>query len=457
MPPQFDTYSSLLDGSFRIQSAKNSAKHGAGSALIQNSINLFGESDQYLKSSSVLADLYVESSKDLNIKSTSGTSHVQGQRVNLTSDLESTLKSANSSMLLEAGTDCTVKAATDSTLYLTAGTKQENFTLVNANSVADYTIKSSGANATLQADNLEARVFGGSLAHVRANATKLESTLGKTEVLGATDVDIDAVNVNTSATTKATVSAPEIDVNASVLAKVEAPTVEVGLTSDNVNISALGKETNVKGNCTVAGNFTVQGTTTQVNTEQITVKDNLMVLNSASQVGRDAGILFKRNDADATADTTAMYWSEADQEFVFASTDSAHDALTVTKKDLKTVHAKNFIGDAIEMPGFKTVTFNLKDNDSVVYEFNGLKTRGCYEFIIESVLDNGAVYNYKICKSKATTDEYVAFGIHQAAESYEEISIKWEATKPPAVYHKVTKNGGSGADVAYVAKYISVN
>ena len=35
-------------------------------------------------------------------------------------------------------------------------------------------------------------------------------------------------------------------------------------------------------------------------------------------------------------DATSMYWSEADKEFVFASTESSHDALTVTKKALQT-------------------------------------------------------------------------------------------------------------------------
>ena len=85
-------------------------------------------------------------------------------------------------MLLEAGTDCTVKAAVGSTLYLAGRIKDESFFSTLCKSTADYTIKSSGANATLQADNLEARVFGGSLAHVRAGATKLESTYGKTDV-----------------------------------------------------------------------------------------------------------------------------------------------------------------------------------------------------------------------------------------------------------------------------------
>ena len=357
-------------------------------------------------------------------------------------------------MLLEAGTDCTVKAAPGNTLYLSGRVKDESFFSTLCKSTGDYTIKSSGANATLQAENLEARVFGGSLAHVKAVETKLESTSGKTYIIGKTDVDIDAVNVNTSATTKVSVSAPEVDVTASVSAKVEAPTVEVGLTSDNVNISAIGKQTTVQGNCTVAGDLTVQGTTTQVNTEQITVKDNLMVLNSASQVGKDAGLLFHRNGADATS----MYWSEADQEFVFASTESTHDSANVLKKDLQTVRAKNFVGDAIEMPGFKTFTFELADNSSTPLEFAGLKSRGVYNFQIESVADMGCVYDYKVCKGKSDSDSFNSFGVHQAAfDTNEEIAIKWEPNSPPSVYHSVLKTGGTGAMIQYVCKYLSVN
>ena len=453
MPPNYESYSSLLDGSFRIVSAKNAAKHGSGTAQIQNSIDLFGSDNQFVKSSNVAADLSVQSAKNLNLTSVA-TSHLTGQNVNLTSASDSTIKSTAGSMLLEAGTDCTVKAAAGSTLYLAGKIKQENFTSVNANSVADYTIKSSGANATLQADNLEARVYGGSLAHVRAGSAKLESTFAKTDIIGKTDVDIKAPLISSVATTKVTVSAPEVDVNASVVAKVEAPTVEVGLTSDNVNISALGKHTNIKGHCVITGDLEVKGTTTQINTQEVLVKDNLMVLNSASQVGRDAGLLFNRNGADATS----MYWSEADKEFVFASTETAHDAINVTKKELQTVRAKNFVAEKIEIDGFKTFTFELADNSSTPLEFAGLKSRGVYNFQIESLNDSGCVYDYKVCKSKTESDSFTSFGIHQAAfDTNEEIAIKWEPNRPPSVYHSVVKTGGSGAMIQYVCKYMSVN
>ena len=44
-----------------------------------------------------------------------------------------------------------------------------------------------------------------------------------------------------------------------------------------------------------------------------------------------------------------MYWSESGQEFVFASTDSTHDAIKVVKKDLQNVRAKKIIADAVEI------------------------------------------------------------------------------------------------------------
>jgi hypothetical protein len=93
MPPNYESYSSLLDGSFRIQSAKNASKHGSGTAQIQNSIDLFGSDNQFVKSSNVAADLTVQSAKNLNLTSV-GTSLLSGQNVNLTSASDSTLKCA---------------------------------------------------------------------------------------------------------------------------------------------------------------------------------------------------------------------------------------------------------------------------------------------------------------------------------------------------------------------------
>lgn len=80
-------------------------------------------------------------------------------------------------------------------------------------------------------------------------------------------------------------------------------------TSNNaaVNIGSggvLGSMTTVGGDLTVAGNLTVNGTTTSVNTETVTIEDNILLLNSnvaSTETSVDAGLLVKRyqvpNDA----------------------------------------------------------------------------------------------------------------------------------------------------------------
>ena len=66
MPP-YSTYSSSIDGSLYITSAKNSSKHGNGSALIENGVSLFGSADQYFQSTNAASDLIVDSKKVLKL------------------------------------------------------------------------------------------------------------------------------------------------------------------------------------------------------------------------------------------------------------------------------------------------------------------------------------------------------------------------------------------------------
>ena len=442
MPP-YSSYSSQLDGSLRIISANNTSKHGNGSLLVQNGVDMFGSSDQYIRSTNASADLYVSSAKNFS---------ATGTIVNVSGSSGAIFKTTSGNVELRS--DSGDAALHGSTMYLSGTAKQENFTSALATTVADYTIKSSGANATLQADNLEARVFGHSLAHIRGNqGALLESNNGNVTIHAATDINCTAVNCTTSATIKSTLSAPEVDVNASTLVKLEAPTVQIGVTADVVTISQTGKQTNVQGNMLVSGNLTVSGTTTTVDTQNVLVKDNLLVLNSASEVGKDAGLLFHRSGADSTA----MFWDESEGRFVLATTESTHDAATVVQKSYADMQLNKLVASQVEIDGFKTLSVDLADNASTPYVFAGLKSRGVYEFQVESVADGGAVYQYKICKSDSTSGSFTSFGIHQASTTDEEVSIKWDANSAPALYHKTVKTAGSGANLSYKVKYMSVN
>ena len=198
MPP-LSSYSSQLDGSLKIFAPNNTTKHGSGSILVQNGCEFYGSDDQYLKSSNVAADLYVQSAKNLN---------ANGTQVNVTGSAGAIFKASTGDVQLRA--DAGNTSVHGSILSLSGTTKNESFTSTTCNSVADYHIKSSGANATLEASNLEARVFGHSLAHVKGNqAAKLESTAGNVDVIASTNVAVSGVNCSTTATTLAKVEAPE--------------------------------------------------------------------------------------------------------------------------------------------------------------------------------------------------------------------------------------------------------
>ena len=82
-------------------------------------------------------------------------------------------------------------------------------------------------------------------------------------------------------------------------------------------------------NCIIAGNLTVQGSTINIDTQNVLVKDNVMVLNSAAAIGKDCGLLFKRSTG---LDSTAFFWDESDLSFALASTDSLQDASTLIPK-----------------------------------------------------------------------------------------------------------------------------
>ena len=73
MPPN-GFYSSSIDGSLYIASAKNAGRHGNGSALIENGVSLFGSADQYFQSTNAASDLIVDSKKVLKLAPVESTS-----------------------------------------------------------------------------------------------------------------------------------------------------------------------------------------------------------------------------------------------------------------------------------------------------------------------------------------------------------------------------------------------
>jgi hypothetical protein len=207
----------------------------------------------------------------------------------------------------------------------------------------------------------------------------------------------------------------------------------------------------------IAGNLTVQGTTTQVDSEQILIKDNLMVLNSTGLENKDSGLLFKRQTG---VDNEAFFYDESDNTFVLATTESLHDSATVTVKSLSKLKCAGIVSDApISQPGLATTTVDLAGDSATPVSIPGVTaTRGADEFIIESDSDlhpTGSVYNYKIVKNSAASASYASFGVHQAGDSNEQVYVSWAAGEAPKLYHKDLN--ASASPIKYNIKYMRVN
>jgi hypothetical protein len=392
------------------------------------------------------------STGDYFIKSISGVATLlaEGSEARVFGNTLAHLRGTSAVKVESTSGNATVQAS--GTVYLIGTSKEETFTSVNATSSANYVVHSTAGDAKFESDTKDVKLYGKTLAHVRGtDSVKIESTAGDIKLISYTSVDSTAPTISSTATTSVSLGAPTINVVAATLSKVEAPTVEVGKTSDVVTISQLGKATNVKGNltvdgtttstgdvsmlgnCSINGNLTVTGSTTNVSTQNLLVQDNIIVLNSASAAGKDAGLLFTRASG---LDSTSLFWDESELSFVLASTKSTQDAPTVLKEAYSALRCSTITADSVTLVNFGTKTFTLDGQSSTPVTVDGInKTRGTYDFQIQSDAVNGSVYNYKMVKSSAAATS-ASFGLHAAGDDGSQVWVQWNANEVPKFYMK---------------------
>jgi hypothetical protein len=467
MPP-LASYSSLLDGSLRIESSNNTNKHGNGALLVQNGCEFFGQEHQHLKSSHASADFLITSAKDLK---------GSGTNVLLTGAQSAGVVATTGALNLTASAgDASLSASAN--FNVNANLKSETIvTTATSTSGGNNLVQSTAGNATLEATNVEARVFGKTLAHLKGiDAVKVECTSGKIDLVGSTSVDAAAPSITSTASTKVDLSAPAINVVAATTALLEAPTVDIGKAASNlnVNISNVGHATNVLGNfnvtgtstltgdvamtnnCVITGNLTVNGATTTITTENLLVKDNIVVLNEGAEAGsvRDSGFLFNRGSS--AGDDTTFFWDESDNNFILATTKSASNAATFVVESYAGLKCSNiYASGEISMDTFATKSFSLTGNSSTPVFVPAInKLRGSYEFQIQSDAVDGSVYNYKVIKFASTTSSFASFGVHAGGEDGSQVWVKWDAGEAPKFYHK--DHSSSSGTLGYKIKFTTV-
>jgi len=75
----------------------------------------------------------------------------------------------------------------------------------------------------------------------------------------------------------------------------------------------------VAGDTRITGDLTVQGTTTTVDSQNLAVEDNLIVINSSGSVGHNSGVMINRGSEGNNA---VMIWDESTDKFKFGTTTS---------------------------------------------------------------------------------------------------------------------------------------
>ena len=86
----------------------------------------------------------------------------------------------------------------------------------------------------------------------------------------------------------------------------------IGVNTDSPGQFAL----DVNGNTRIVGDLTVQGTTTTIDSQNLTVEDNIITLNENASSATDAGIMINRT----AQDNAVFYWDETVDKFRLATT-----------------------------------------------------------------------------------------------------------------------------------------
>ena len=103
----------------------------------------------------------------------------------------------------------------------------------------------------------------------------------------------------------------------------ESVSIGTGISGTAITIGHSTSETTVADNLTVTGDFTVNGTTTTIDTTNLTVTDSLIKLTQGTTASpsNDQGIVFTRGNGSSTnIANRAILWDESADVFAFANT-----------------------------------------------------------------------------------------------------------------------------------------
>jgi len=167
------------------------------------------------------------------------------------------------------------------------------------------------------------------------------------------------------------------------------------LTTD-LNVTVSGKLTAtgdaaVDGDLVVGGSLTVNGSVTTISTTNLTVEDNLIMLNDgASSAAFDSGIIIERG---STGNNAAFIWDHSESAFKLGTTTATagtQGELTVTTGDLlANVEGNVTFGNLVGSAGGVTVTQILDQDNMGDNSDSALATQQSIKAYVDSSISSG--------------------------------------------------------------------
>jgi hypothetical protein len=187
-------------------------------------------------------------------------------------------------------------AGTDNSTNVTLVTTSHDYLSITGQQITLGTIQNDDLqNSSIEVDGTDISL-GGSVTTLQLGATSTTALAGDTAVDNVSNANLLTALANLESTNGSGVN-------------------------ENITIGASSGDTIV-----ITGNLTVQGTTTTLNTETVTIEDNIILLNSnvaGSGNGTDAGIEVERGD-----DTNvSLFWDESESAWTVSNTEGTYAIL----------------------------------------------------------------------------------------------------------------------------------
>ena len=125
--------------------------------------------------------------------------------------------------------------------------------------------------------------------------------------------------------------------------------VGIGTSSTEKTLDVNG-DVRVRKDLTIDGSLNVIGTTTTINTSNLDISDNIIILNDTGDVGIDktSGVLLKQS---SSSKNKFMGWDNDDGSFVLAETDNDGSNQGIVVGDLQKLKAKELELEGVDISG----------------------------------------------------------------------------------------------------------